>query len=109
MTARARTAAGLAAFLALGALGWLRWRGPDIRRPLQYDELLTIEYYTWVGLAPSGERAPLRRAVDLQARFRPTLAQLGMGLYRSLGVWREPNNHVWQSVLVNLSLAAVPG
>ena len=76
-----------------------------MRRPLQCDELITLEYYTWAGLAPSGEPHRLRRVDDYRTLPRVGPRQLGMGIYRSLGVWTEPNNHVFHSLLVNFAIA----
>lgn len=77
-----------------------------MRRPLGYDEYLSLEYYTAAGLMPSGESRPLRRVGDLRSLPAPTWKQVAMGLYRSLGVWKEPNNHVPHSVLLNCVLLA---
>ncbi len=93
----------LAVVVTLAGLTWQRWQQPDMRRPLEHDEFITVELYTWAGLTPSGEGQRLRRVADLHQLPPPTPMQLGMGAYRSLGVWKEPNNHVWNSFLINFS------
>ena len=95
----------LAAVLVL-ALAFARWNGTEMRRPLQCDELITLEYYTWAGLSPSGEPHRLRRVDDYRTLPPVEPRQLGMGIYRSLGVWTEPNNHVFHSLLVNFAIAS---
>src|SRR5262245_30301614 len=87
---------------------WLalqRWNGADMLRPLQCDEQITVEYYSWAGLTPEGEPHSLRRADDYRTLPQVEPRQLGMGIYRSLGVWTEPNNHVLNSLLVNFAIA----
>lgn len=97
--------ATLAGIIVLG-LAFTRWNGPEIRRPLQCDELTTLEYYTWAGLASSGEPHRLRRVDDYLTLPPVKGRQLGMGIYRSLGVWTDTNNHVLHSLLVNWAIAA---
>jgi hypothetical protein len=95
----------LAAIIIL-AMALIRWNGADMSRPLQCDEQITLEYYTWAGLTPEGEPHQLRRAEDFHALPPVEPRQLGMGIYRSLGVWTEPNNHVVHSLLVNFAVAS---
>ena len=45
----------LPVIVLLAILAWDRFRGPEMRRPLTYDELFTIEHYTWAWVKPSGE------------------------------------------------------
>jgi hypothetical protein len=90
------------------SLTWMalgRWNSPNLDRPLDYDEWHTIEFYGWAGLAPSGDMKSIRRESEFAGMSSPNLRQLGLGLYRSAGTWKEPNNHVVHSVLVNLAVA----
>jgi hypothetical protein len=98
--------AGLAALL-LG-LGWWRLQSPDLRRPFEVDELLTIRYYTWAGVGPSGELRRLEHIFDFYSLPTPTAGQLAMGLHCSAGRWPEPNNHIVNSLLVDAALALGP-
>lgn len=102
---RVRLLIGLAVVVLLAMLGWQRWYGPGLRRPLLHDEFLTLEYYTWAGLEPAGDGRRLRRLDDFHALPAPGALHLAMGVYRSLGVWKEPNNHVLNSLLINFALA----
>jgi hypothetical protein len=94
-----------AVFTLLLVLGWMRLQSADLRRPFEVDELLTVRYYTWVGVQPSGEQRPLNHIDDYYALERPGARQLAMGVYCSLGRWPEPNNHVLNSLLANGSIA----
>jgi hypothetical protein len=96
--------AAVALMFIIGLPGWMRWRSPAMHRPLGYDELLTLEYYTWAGVQPSGEPQHLRRIGDLHRLGPPTGRQLAVGIYRSLGTWKEPNNHVAHSFLLDAAL-----
>jgi hypothetical protein len=87
------------------ALAWARLQSPDLRRPFETDELITVGDYTWVGVRPSGERQVLNHIHDYYALPPPTARQLGLGAYCSLGRWPEPNNHVLNSLLMNASVA----
>jgi hypothetical protein len=82
-----------------------RWQRSDLDRPLDYDEWHTIEFYGWAGLTPAGDMRALRRNGDFESLAPPNLRQLGLGLYRATGLWKEPNNHVINSFLVNLTTA----
>jgi hypothetical protein len=95
----------LAVTIALALLGWLRWQNPALDRPFIIDEVITVRYYTWTGVAPSGEERPLKHIDEFYALERPTALQLATGLYFSLGRWPEPNNQVVNSFLVNIALA----
>ena len=57
----------------------------------------------------SGLPTHAARVEDLLHVQRPNVMQLVAGLYRAISVWREPNDHVVHSVLVNLSTAMSPG
>jgi hypothetical protein len=94
-----------AVLAALLALTGVRLRGPALTRPFEVDELLTVQYFTWVGVQPSGEHRPLHHIDDYYALGPPGAGQLGMGLYCSLGRWPEPNNHTLNSLLINGALA----
>jgi hypothetical protein len=87
------------------ALGGYRLQSPDLGRPFEVDELLTVQYYTWVGVQPSGEARSLNHVEDYYALGPPGAKELGMGLYCSVGRWPEPNNHVLNSLLINVSIA----
>jgi hypothetical protein len=87
---------------------WLfvdRVTGPQIREPLTWDEILTLENYSWVTFRSDGLPTHAARVEDLLNVQRPNALQLVAGLYRAISVWREPNDHVVHSVLVNLSTA----
>jgi hypothetical protein len=86
-------------------LGWLRLTSPNMPRPLEVDELLTLKYYTWMGIQPSGEMQELKHADDLHALGPPGAWHLAMGGYCSMGRWPEPNNHIVNSLLMNVSTA----
>lgn len=109
-TQSARREAGLfwtavvgTALLILASCGVLL-SGSDFSRGLESDELLTLENYTWAGVHPDGTRRSLDRLDDLQRLRTPSLAEFGIGLWASLARWPEPNNHVVNSFLVNLTL-----
>ncbi len=97
----------LTVVLVLSAFTLVRWRNGAFDRPLEYDEFVSVEYYSWGGLDPSGGQRTLRRNSDFNELSRPTVRQLAMGIYRSLGEWKEPNNHIVHSFLLNFSL--LPG
>src|SRR5262249_28090174 len=102
MTQHKRTIASYAAVAALLlVLAGLRLQNPELHRPFEMDELLTVQYYTWVGVYPSGEYRPLNHVEDFYALGPPTASQLAMGLYCSMGRWPEPNNHILHSLFVN--------
>ena len=93
-----------AALVLLGLIAWQRWNDPGAARPLENDEFHNLEYYTWAGLKPTGDRRPLRRLEDLRTLPAPSLGQLGMGIYRSVALWKTPNNHLVHTVLLDLAL-----
>jgi hypothetical protein len=76
----------------------------DMVRPLNEDELITLRYYTWAGVRPDGEPRELRRREDIERLGRPGLRELVLGAYCSFGRWAEPNNHIVNSGLINLTL-----
>jgi hypothetical protein len=97
--------------LSVAFVVWLfvdRIQGPRIHEPLTWDEIGTLGTYSWVGFHPNGVPRQIPRADEMRNLPRPTSVQLAAGLYRALAVWREPNNHIPHSVLVNLSFAAFP-
>jgi hypothetical protein len=90
---------------------WLfvdRATGPQIREPLTWDEILTLENYSWATFRSDGLPTHAPRVEDLLNVQRPNALQLVAGLYRAISVWREPNDHIVHSVLVNLSTALWP-
>jgi hypothetical protein len=87
------------------ALGGYRLQSPDLCRPFEVDELLTVRYDTWVSVQPSGEQRYLNHIEDYYALEPPEASQLGMGLLCSMTRWPEPNNHVLNSLLINASVA----
>jgi hypothetical protein len=91
--------------IVIGLTTYYRWCGGEFRRPLQIDETISLQEYTWAGVEPSGERHHLRRIQDLHALQRPSLSQAVMALFCSLGRWTEPNNHIINSLLMNVSIA----
>ncbi len=92
--------------LVTGAfVGLTLWR-TDFHRPLEHDELITLRHYTWAGVFPNGQSRPLTRIEDIEQLERPCFRQLVIGLYCGFGRWPEPNNHVVNSVFINLVTAA---
>lgn len=91
-------------FLLIAILAWQRWQSPRLDRVFDYDEFYSTEYHTWAGVDRNGEVVPLRRCEDIHRLPAPTLQQLGMGVYRSLGVWKNTNNHVFNNLLVNFAM-----
>ncbi|MFG0336104.1 MAG: hypothetical protein ACF8TS_22320, partial [Maioricimonas sp. JB049] len=92
----------------LAGLVTLRWSHPDADRPLEYDEWISLEYYTWVGLEPDGQMREIRRADELAKLDDPSPFQFAAGMYRATGVWLEPNNHVLHSALLNVLTSRTP-
>jgi hypothetical protein len=89
---------------ALLVLVGVRVQGAPMSRPLDLDEYITLINYTWAELRPDGEIQGLGHIEDFYALPRPNLIQLAAGAYCCLGRWREPNNHILNSALVNASL-----
>ena len=97
--------------LALAFVGWAfadRAAGPQIREPLTWDEALNLENYTWLAFTNDGSPRRIARADDLLRQPKPSGTQLGAGLYRAVGVWREPNDHVPHSVMLNAAMLLAP-
>jgi hypothetical protein len=91
---------------------WLfvdRLAGAQMREPLTWDEVLNLENYSWQTFRSNGLPTHADRVEDLLPLQRPNGLQLIAGLYRAISVWREPNDHVVHSTLVNLSTALFPG
>ncbi len=106
LTRRRLTVMGLVAALAVvAASAAFRAGQPDLVRPLNEDELITLRYYTWAGVRPDGEPRELRRREDVERLGRPGPRELALGAYCSFGRWAEPNNHVVNSALINLTLS----
>ncbi len=100
------------AVVALVVVLWLftdRVTGEQIREPLTWDEILNVENYSWATFRSNGLPTHAHRVQDLLNVQRPNVLQLVAGLYRAIAVWREPNDHVVHSVLLNLSTALAPG
>ncbi len=95
--------AALVCALVLGAFGYMRLVEPRMHAPPDEDEGMTLAYYTWAGTDSEG----FPRRVDLKNPPRPTMRNLVIGMFCSLGRWPEPNNHIVNSFLVNFSYAAV--
>ena len=91
------------AVLILGSFLGSRATHRDLDRPLEWDELTTLLYFTWVGVEADGEPRSLDRIADIQAVGRPNARELAIGLYCSLGRWPEPGNHVVHSLTANLT------
>lgn len=94
-----------AVFLVFVCLFFVRAFRDDLKRPFMMDELLTVRYYTWVGVSSTGEDLPIHNIADFYSQPRPGLQRLAIGTYCSTGRWPEPNNHILNSALVNFSLA----
>jgi hypothetical protein len=90
------------------ALFLLRANNERMGRPLEYDECLTIWNHNWVGVHPTGERNPTGRIETLYALPRPGLRQVIIESYCAIGRWIEPNNHINNSMLVNVALVIGP-
>jgi hypothetical protein len=100
------------AALAIALTLWLfvdRMAGAQMREPLIWDEMLNVENYSWATFQTNGLPTHADRAEDMLPVQRPNAMQLVAGLYRAISVWREPNDHIVHSVLVNLSTALFPG
>jgi hypothetical protein len=100
------------ALVAIVLALWLfvdRMAGAQIREPLTWDEIISLENYSWVTFRSNGLPTNAGRVDDLLHVQRPNMLQFVAGLYRAISVWREPNDHVVHSVLVNLSTALSPG
>jgi hypothetical protein len=95
--------AGVAVVVASAAY---RATQTDFVRPLNEDELITLRYYTWAGVQSDGEPRELRRREAVERLERPGLRELAIGAYCSFGRWAEPNNHVVNSGLINLTLSS---
>jgi glycosyltransferase involved in cell wall biosynthesis len=91
-------------FMLIAILAWQRWQSPCFDRIFDYDEFYSTEYHTWAGVDRNGETVSLRRCEDIRRLPAPTLQQLGMGVYRSLGVWKNTNNHIFNNLLVNFAM-----
>ena len=78
---------------------------PTLARPsLGTDELITLQNYTWLGTNSDGSLRRIESYNDIEDRGPISGQRLLIGVYCSLGRWSEPNNHVVNSFLVNLSL-----
>jgi len=85
---------------------FLRLSHSDLNRPMEWDELITLQYFTWCGVQSDGEPQWLDRIEDFHGLEKPSLRQLGIGIYCSLGRWPGPQNHMVNSLLANFSLGA---
>ncbi len=95
------------ALIAVIALGALKFRSEEFRRPLGEDELITLRVYTGAGANGDGTPRDLARHEQLQ-NLRPlTPSELAVGAYASIGRWSEPNNHIVHSAAVNLFLGRI--
>jgi hypothetical protein len=100
------------AAVAIALSLWLfvdRMAGAQMREPLTWDEMLNLENYSWATFQANGLPIHADRAEDMLPVQRPNAMQLIAGVYRAISVWREPNDHIVHSVLVNLSTALSPG
>jgi len=100
------------AVVAIALTLWVfadRLAGAQMREPLTWDEILNVENYSWATFNSNGLPTQADRVEDLLPVQRPNGIQFVAGLYRAISVWREPNDHVVHSVLVNLSTALSPG
>jgi hypothetical protein len=100
------------AAVAIALTLWLfvdRMAGAQMREPLTWDEMLNLENYSWATFQTNGLPTHADRAEDMLPVQRPNAMQLIAGVYRAISVWREPNDHIVHSVLVNLSTALSPG
>jgi len=78
---------------------------PDFDRPIEHDELLTVRYYTWAGTHADGSANELRHREDFENPASPGIKQLLLGVYCSLGRWPEPNNHIVNSLVADVTMA----
>lgn len=86
----------------------LRLASPDMKRPFDMDEVITVQYYTWTGIDADGEGRTFRHIDDYYTTPAPSLFHLLMGTYCAMGRWPEPNNHIPNSLLVNFAVAVGP-
>lgn len=93
------------AVLVVVAIGVLRYTSGYFERHIEIDEFFTLQDYTWAGVLSDGSRNELRRYGDIEELGFPSIRQMGMGVYCSIGRWHEPNNHVGHTFLVNVCLA----
>src|SRR5258708_3168654 len=93
------------ALVVLAIFGGFIVQGSRFHDPLSWDEWLSVESYTWVGVTETGDPRTIHRASDFEHLPAPTLRNLAIGFYCALGRWPEPNNHVVHSVLLNAALA----
>jgi hypothetical protein len=97
-----------AVVVLLVVFAWLWLRSPDMRRPFELDEMITVQYYTWTGIDADGEARTFRHIDEYYETPRPGPFHLLMGTYCAMGRWPEPNNHILNSLLINFSTAAGP-
>src|SRR5262249_29580868 len=100
------------AAVAIALTLWLfvdRMAGAQMRQPLPWDEMLNLEKYSWGTFQTHRPPTHTDPAEGMPPLQRPNGMQLVAGLYRAISVWREPNDHIVHSVLVNLSTALFPG
>ena len=61
------------------AIFWLA--SPEMRRPLELDELSTVERYTWAGVEPNGELRKIHRVADFHQLPTPGWRHVAIGVY----------------------------
>ena len=89
----------------IGIAGYYRWSSPEFRRPFLIDELETVVEFTMIGVTPSGQQHVLRHIEELYSFPRPSLRHIALGAYCSMGRWTSPNNHILNSLLINVAIA----
>ena len=91
-------------FVLIVGSAYYRSTRRDFVRAVGTDELITLQNYTWAGVEADGTRRELKRLGDIEHLRIPSLREMLIGVYCSLGRWPEPNNHVVHSFLLNASL-----
>jgi hypothetical protein len=92
------------ALLIVGLFACLVVRDQRFHAPVGWDEWLTVEGYTWVGVTEDGEQRHVRRVEDFEAIPNPSLRNLAIGfIARSDAGPSEQSRHPQR--LLNIALA----
>ena len=84
--------------------GYQRYTNRYFERPLEEDERITLQEYTWAGIQADGNRNELRTHQQIASVTGLSLRRFLLGCWVSVGRWTEPNNHIVHSLMVNPSL-----
>jgi hypothetical protein len=94
--------------LLLATVVLIQLRGPYIRRSFEFDELITLRYYTAAGINPDGRQKTLERIEDIRSIGRIGIKEFCIGAYCSFGRWNDANNHILNSFLMNCTFLFLP-